>query len=154
MSSSTLLHPKSRGRVSLRSASPDDMPLVEFRLFDHPDDVRDVAIGLQEVRRIMAQSAMAAITKGPFEPEASNRTAADWERYIRLMATSSYHPVGTCKMGIDHLAVVDPELRVRGVSCLRVIDASIMPKITSGNTNAPSMMIGERASDFLLNTRA
>jgi choline dehydrogenase len=134
-SCSTLLHPRSRGRVSIRSASPDDMPLVEFRFLDHPDDVRDVIIGLHEVRRVMAQPAMEAITKGPFEPEASNRTDADWERYVRSMVTSSYHPVGTCKMGVDNLAVVDPELRVCGVSSLRVVDASIMPRITSGNTN-------------------
>jgi choline dehydrogenase len=130
------------------------MPLVEFRFLDHPDDVRDVIIGLHEVRRIMAQPAMQAITKGPFEPEASNRSDADWERYVRSMVTSSYHPVGTCKMGVDNLAVVDPELRVRGVSGLRVVDASIMPKITSGNTNAPSMMIGERAADFVLKARS
>lgn len=151
---STLLRPRMRGRVSIRSASPDDMPLVELRYLEHPDDVRDVIIGLHEVRRIMAQPAMAAITTGPFEREASDRTDAEWEHYARSMVTSSYHPVGTCKMGIDELAVVDPELRVRGVRGLRIADASIMPQVTSGNTHAPSMMIGERASDLMLNARA
>ena len=139
------------GRVSLRSALPADLPRIEYQYLSHPDDMRDVMRGVREVHRIMRQPAMSAITNGMFDPELACRTEADWERYARNTVTSSYHMVGTCRMGVDDDAVVDAELRVRGVSRLRVVDASIMPAITSGNTNAPSMMIGERAADFILN---
>ena len=150
-SSLTLLKPRARGRVSLRSALPADLPRIEYQYLSHPDDMRDVMRGVREVHRIMRQPAMSAITNGMFDPELACRTEADWERYARNTVTSSYHMVGTCRMGVDDDAVVDAELRVRGVSRLRVVDASIMPAITSGNTNAPSMMIGERAADFILN---
>ena len=96
---------------------------------------------------------MAAITDGLMEPEASCKTGADWEAYAKRITHSAHHPVGTCKMGIDDMAVVDPELRVRGVEGLRVVDASIMPTITTGNTNAPSMMIGERGAELILRRR-
>lgn len=147
----TFLKPRSRGRISLRSASPDDPPRIEYQYLSHADDVRDMLRGVREVHRIMQQPAMSAITNGQFDPERECRTEADWERYARNNVTSSYHPVGTCRMGIDDQAVVDAQLRVRGVRGLRVVDASVMPVITAGNTNAPSMMIGERAADFILN---
>jgi choline dehydrogenase len=102
---------------------------------------------------VMAQPAMAKITDGQLEPEAHCSTDADWEDYVRRTVTPSYHPVGTCKMGVDDLAVVDPELRVHGIANLRVADASIMPTITTGNTNAPSMMIAERAAELILGER-
>jgi choline dehydrogenase len=101
----------------------------------------------------MEQPAIKEVTNGPFAPESECRTDTDWEQYARKMVTPSYHPVGTCKMGVDDAAVVDPKLRVRGVSGLRVVDASIMPIITTGNTNAPSMMIGERAAEIILSDR-
>jgi choline dehydrogenase len=97
----------------------------------------------------MSQPAMAEITGDQLAPERECRTEADWEQYVRDHVTPSYHPVGTCRMGVDDLAVVDPELRVHGVRNLRVVDASIMPTITNGNTNAPSMMIGERAAELI-----
>jgi choline dehydrogenase len=150
LSSSTFLHPRTRGRVSLRSASPNDPPLIEYQFLADPDDVQDVLKGVRAIHEIMAQPAMSALVNGQFQPESSCRTDADWERYARSMVTPSYHPVGTCKMGVDDLAVVDPELRVHGVRGLRVVDASIMPLITTGNTNAPSMMIGERAAELIL----
>jgi len=150
LSSSTFLHPRWRGRVTLPSADPEDPPRIEHQLLGDPDDLRDVLAGVRAVHEIMAQPAMAEITAGQFEPEASCRTEADWEGYARSYGTPSYHPVGTCKMGVDDEAVVDPELRVHGLRGLRVVDASIMPKVTTGNTNAPSMMIGERAAAFIL----
>lgn len=151
--SSILLHTRSRGSVTLRSASYKDFPVIDLKFFDHPDDLRDLLRGLHEVRRIMSQPAMKTITNGQMAPEATCKTDADWDAYARRMTHSAHHPVGTCKMGVDDMAVVDPKLRVRGVQGLRVVDASIMPTITSGNTNAPSMMIGERAAQLILSGR-
>ena len=153
LSSSTFLSPRARGRISLRSARPEDPPRINYRFFADPDDLRDVVRGSHLVQEIMAQPAMAAITDGPFEPERACKTEADWEQYARDTVVPSYHPVGTCKMGVDDLAVVDPELRVHGLRGLRVADASIMPRITAGNTNAPAMMIGERAVELILGAR-
>jgi choline dehydrogenase len=150
LSSSTFLKPRARGSVGLRSSSPDAPPRISYQFLADPDDLRGVLKGLKAVHEVMAQPAMREITAGQFKPEADCRTDADWERYAREYVTPSYHPVGTCKMGIDDFAVVDPELRVHGVRGLRVIDASIMPTITTGNTNAPSMMIGERGAELIL----
>jgi choline dehydrogenase len=150
LSSSTFLHPRARGRVGLRSGSPSDPPRIEYQFLADPDDLRNTVTGLRAVQEVMAQPAMVELTDGQLEPERSCRTDADWERYARQTVTPSYHPVGTCKMGVDDRAVVDPELRVNGVLGLRVVDASVMPMIPSGNTNAPSMMIGERGADLIL----
>jgi choline dehydrogenase len=121
-----------------------------MQLLGHPDDLRDSLRGLNMVHEIMDQPAMKEITSGHFAPESECRSDADWEAYVRDYAVPSYHPVGSCAMGVGDDAVVDPRLRVHGVSGLRVIDASIMPTVTTGNTNAPTMMIGERGSEFLL----
>jgi choline dehydrogenase len=153
LSSSTFLRPRTRGSITLRDSAPDSMPRISYQFLADPDDLRDCLRGLRAVQHVMAQPAMAAITDGQLEPEANCSTDADWEHYVRGAVTPSYHPVGTCKMGIDDLAVVDPELRVHGIANLRVADASIMPTITTGNTNAPSMMIGERAAELILGAR-
>ncbi|MGV2583387.1 UNVERIFIED_CONTAM: GMC family oxidoreductase N-terminal domain-containing protein [Mycobacterium avium subsp. hominissuis] len=153
LSSSTFLRPRTRGSITLRGSAPDAMPRISYQFLADPDDLRDCLRGLREVQRVMAQPAMAEITDGQLEPEAHCSTDTDWEQYVRRTVTPSYHPVGTCKMGIDDLAVVDPELRVHGIANLRVADASIMPTITTGNTNAPSMMIGERAAELILGAR-
>jgi choline dehydrogenase len=153
LASSSFLRPRTRGSVTLRGSAPDASPRISYQFLSDPDDLRDCVRGLHEVQRVMAQPAMDAITAGQLEPEASCRTDADWEHYVRATVTPSYHPVGTCKMGIDDFAVVDPELRVHGINNLRVADASIMPTITTGNTNAPSMMIGERAAELILGAR-
>jgi choline dehydrogenase len=144
------LTPRTRGRVRLRSANAADGPLIEHNLLADPDDLRDVLRAMQEVRRIMEQPAMKELTDGPFPGPAECRTDADWEAYARANAVAPSHPVGTCKMGSDDDAVVDPQLRVRGVAGLRVVDSSVMPTVTRGNTNAPAMMIAERAADFIL----
>jgi choline dehydrogenase len=153
MASATVLDVKTRGRVRLRSASPGDTPMIHYNFLEDPEELETMINGLKEVRRIMDQPAMAELTKGVFEPEASCKTDEDWRRYALSMVSSAYHPVGTCKMGTDDLAALDPQLQVKGVRGLRVIDASIMPQITSGNTNSPSMMIGERGADFILKAR-
>lgn len=150
LASSTFTHTRYRGRVSLRSADPQAPPRIEMQLLGHPDDLRDTLRGLRMVQEVMAQPAMVEITRGHMAPESECRTDADWAAYARDAAVPSYHPVGTCRIGVDDLAVVDPELRVHGVEGLRIVDASVMPKVTTGNTNAPTMMIGERAADFML----
>jgi choline dehydrogenase len=151
LSSSTFTQTRYRGRIGLRSADPAAPPRIEMQLLGHPDDLRDTLRGMEMVHEIMAQSAMKELTKGQFSPEAECRSQAQWEAYARDYSVPSYHPVGTCRMGSDDRAVVDPgSLRVHGMQSLRVIDASVMPKITTGNTNAPTMMIGERGAAFVL----
>lgn len=150
LASSTFLHTRYRGRISLRSADPAAPPRIEMQLLGDPDDLRDTVRGARMVQEIMAQPSMMEITGGPFSPEAECRTDADWAAYARDTAVPSYHPVGSCRMGVDDAAVVDPELRVHGVEGLRVIDASVMPAVTTGNTNAPTMMIAERGAEFVL----
>lgn len=147
--STLMLHPRQRGRIRLRSARHDDRPIIEHQLLGSDDDVRDLLAGMAEARRIMSQPAMSTLVGSMFEPEANCRTEADWWALVRHSATYGIHPVGTCKMGVDEMAVVDPALRVNGVGGLRVVDASIMPDLPSGNTNAASMMIAEKAADLI-----
>jgi choline dehydrogenase len=151
---SILVAPQGRGEVRLRSSSPDDPPIIEHELLANGDDLRAVLSGMGEVRRLMEQPSMAAMTHGPFPQNSTCTTDAEWEQYSRNHASAPQHPVGTCKMGEDDFAVVDPQLRVNGVAGLRVIDASVMPQVTRGNTNAPSMMIGERGASFILDSRS
>jgi choline dehydrogenase len=150
LAASTFTGTRYRGRISLRGADPRARPRIEMQLLGHPDDLRDTLRGARLISEVMEQPAMKDITNGPFSPEAECRTDADWEAYAREYVVPSYHPVGSCKMGVDDAAVVDTELRVRDIDGLRVIDASVMPKVTTGNTNAPTMMIGERGADFIL----
>jgi choline dehydrogenase len=144
------LHPRGRGRVGLRSSNPQDRPVIEHEMFGDSQDLADLLSGMAEARRIMEQPSMGRMVGSMFEPESSCRGDADWEQFARQNATYGAHPVGTCRMGSDDLAVVGSDLRVHGVSGLRIIDASVMPTSPSGNTNAPTMMVAERASDLIL----
>ncbi len=144
------LHPRDRGTVELRSRDPLAGPVIRHRLLGTDDDTRDLLAGVAEARRIMAEPALREFVGDHFEPELSCRTEDDWLDFLRQNATYGSHPVGTCAMGSDDDAVVDPQLRVRGVEGLRISDASVMPTITSGNTNAATMMIGERAAREIL----
>jgi choline dehydrogenase len=150
MVTTALLHPRQAGRIRLRSPNPSDSPIIQHQMLANDDDVKDVLAGTAEARRIMQQPAMSEIIGEPFEPERQCRTDADWLAFLHQNATHGVHPVGTCRMGVDSLAVVDPELRVEGISNLRVVDASIMPTTISGNTNAATMMIAEKAADLLV----
>jgi choline dehydrogenase len=150
MVTTALLQPRTSGRIGLRSADPSAPPLIDYQMLAEHDDVSDLMGGMAEGRRIMAQPAIAGIVGEPFEPERGCRIDADWREWVHSQATHGVHSVGTCRMGTDAAAVVDPELRVHGVAGLRVVDASIMPSPTSGNTNAPVMMIAERAADLIL----
>jgi choline dehydrogenase len=150
MACALLVHPRVRGRILLRSSAPLDPPVIRHPLLADPADVDELLAGMEEARRIMDQPAAKEIVGGLFDPEAGCVIRADWEAQLRENVTYAYHHVGTCRMGADDDAVVDPELRVRGVEGLRVADASVMPTIPTGNTNAVAMMIGEKAADLIV----
>jgi choline dehydrogenase len=143
-----IVRPQSRGWIRLRSDSPLDPPLINPRHLADEADVQGLIRGIELTREIGEAQAFAEW--GPLEVVPG--PDADLEQYVREVASTWFHPVGTCRMGIGRDAVVDPELRVRGIEGLRVADASIMPEIVSVNTNAASMMIGWRAAEILLGT--
>lgn len=145
----TLIYPKSRGTVRLASADPTSAPLIDPKYLADPADTQFLLDGMKLVRELMRSQAMAKVVTGELHPGYSAPDDAGLARELPNRIHSVYHPVGSCRMGVDERAVVDPLLRVRGVERLRVADASIMPTITGGNTNAPSMMIGERCADLM-----
>lgn len=141
--------PKSRGKVTLRSCDPLDAPVIDPRFLTHPDDVKLQIEGMRAVRTIGVQKAMQSVLTGEVMPGASVEKDTALENYLRQTSATIFHPVGTCKMGYTPEAVVDSQLRVHGLRGLRVVDASVMPQITSGNTNAPTIMIAEKAADLI-----
>lgn len=147
-----LLRPKSVGSVRLRSASADDKPVIDPNFFNNPYDMKTLKAGFRAAREILSQPAFAHYRGAEIEPGAHVQSDAEIEAALRRYVNTAYHPTGTCKMGPDSdpMAVVDERLRVRGIAGLRVVDASVMPDIISGNTSAPTMMIGQRAADFIL----
>ncbi|MGS2742440.1 GMC family oxidoreductase [Halomonas sp. LS-001] len=148
------LFPKSRGRIRLNSADPLASARIEANYLSHPDDVAVMLKGLKIARRIMAAPALSTRIKAEIEPGESLQSDEELIEYIRTLSETIYHPVGTCRMGRDAVSVVDPQARVRGVQGLRVVDASIMPAIIAGNTNAPTMMIAENVADMMLSVSA
>lgn len=146
----TLIYPKSRGTLRLASGDPMQAPLIDFRYLSESADLEVLAEGSEMVREIMSGAAFGGTVKDEIHPGAQLQ-GQDLRREILNRATSVYHGVGTCRMGVDDRAVVGPDLKVRGIDRLRVADASIMPSITGGNTNAPAIMIGEKAADLILN---
>lgn len=144
------LLPRSRGRIGLKSSDPLDDPLIDPRYLSAPEDIQTMVAAVKLGRRILSAPSMAAYSRTELVPGASVQTDADIVADIRRRAETIYHPVGTCRMGRDPASVVDPALRVRGVQGLRVVDASIMPTLVAGNTNAPTMMIAERAAELIL----
>ncbi len=147
------LRPKSRGRIMLHSPDPMDAPILEPDLVSHDDDLRLLVAGLRMARSLAAAPALARLNAGELSPGPGVTSDDDLAAFIKKTVATVFHPVGSCKMGVDPMAVVDPELRVRGVEGLRVIDASIMPDIVSGNTNAPTIMIAEKGADLIRATR-
>ena len=156
MACTTLVHPRCRGRVALRSARREDPPVVELALLADPSDVDDLVRGSRAIDRIFRQPSFRRYAVGRCEPAPEVLSDAAWAEHVRGTARSGLHAVGTCAMGAagDTAAVVDPELRVRGVAALRVIDASVIPRIPCGNTNAPTIMVAERGADRILQARA
>jgi choline dehydrogenase-like flavoprotein len=146
------LRPKSRGTLTLASRNALDAPRIDPGFLSDAEDLETMVRGFKLVRRIFAQPAFAAFGGGDLARElyfGDVRTDDEIRAAIRARADTIYHPVGTCRMGSDDRAVVDPQLRVRGLEGLRVVDASIMPTLISGNTNAPVVMIAERAVDLI-----
>ena len=146
------LRPQSRGEVFLQSGDPMADPGIDPRFLSDDRDLKTMIAGAKLTRQILMQEPMAKYRHKELFGVTDNMTDAEWERHIRARADTIYHPVGTCKMGTDEMAVVDPELRVRGLDGLRVVDASVMPTLIGGNTNAPTIMIAERAADLIANT--
>lgn len=144
-----LLRPKSRGSVGLHSADPQAAPRIDPNFLADPDDVRRMVLGFQAMRRILQQPALSGFAGRELASSASARSEAEIEQFLRNHADTIYHPVGSCRMGAGPRAVVDAQLRVHGMERLRVIDASIMPSIVGGNTNAPTIMIGEKGADLV-----
>ena len=149
-----LLRPKSRGSVTLASPDPLAAPLIDPAFLSDPDDTARLVRGFKLMRHILAQPALAQHGGREVAASAAARTDAQIETYVRQHADTIYHPVGTCRMGPagkadDGGSVVDAELRVHGLQGLRVVDASVMPQIVGGNTNAPTIMIAEKASELI-----
>jgi choline dehydrogenase len=145
-----LLRPKSRGSVRLQSRAPDVAPLIDIGMFTASEDIKTLIEGMKVSRKILAAHAF-DIYRGVEElPGPGSQTDDEIEEFVRSHAGTAFHPVGTCRMGSDAGAVVDPALRFRGIEGLRVVDASVMPTIVGGNTNAPTIMIAEKAADMIL----
>ena len=145
-------HPKSRGSVTLSTSNPYDYPKILFNYLEHKDDLKQTIEAIEVARNILGQNSMKPFAGKETGPGSNIQTYELYENYIRSKAETAYHPSCTLKMGIDDMAVVDEKLKVHGVANLRVVDASVMPEITSGNLNAPTLMIAERASEFILNS--
>lgn len=149
---SCCLRPRSSGRITLASADPLAPPAIDPDYLADEADLKVLIEGIKRCRDIFAAPAFRSCVGPECYPGAGARNDAELADFVRRSAETEYHPVGTCKMGTDAMAVVDPELKVRGIAGLRVADASIMPAVVSGNTNAPSIMIGEKAAALIRGT--
>ena len=143
-----LLRPKSRGTLRLASPDPLAAPLIDPAFLADPQDVEDMVAGFRLTRRLLEAPALAAWARKD-GVTADVRSDDDIRAILRRRVDTVYHPVGTCRMGVDAGAVVDPELKLRGIDALRVVDASVMPTLIGGNTNAPTIMIAEKAVDMM-----
>ncbi len=150
------MRPESRGSVHITAADPGKAPAINFNFLSAPIDAELTVRAIRIARRIMTAPAMAPLLPAEIAPGTARQSDDEIVGWVKAVAETTYHPVGTCRMGpdTDRLAVVDDQLRVRGLEGLRVADASIMPTLTSGNTNAPCIMIGEKAADLVLGSAA
>ncbi|MBC7971295.1 MAG: GMC family oxidoreductase N-terminal domain-containing protein, partial [Verrucomicrobia bacterium] len=137
------------GSVNLRSRDPNDAPMFQMNYLQNEADVQKLVAAIKLMRQLLHSNGFDEFRGRELAPGAEVQSDEAIEAYVRDACSTVYHPVGTCKMGTDPMAVVDPELRVRGIDGLRVVDASVMPTITTGNTNAPTIMIGEKAADLI-----
>ena len=144
-------HPKSRGSVTLKTSDPYDHPEIKFNYLQHEDDLEQTIQCIHIARKILGQQSMEPYAGKEIGPGEHANSKDLIEEYIRSKAETAYHPSCTLKMGSDNMAVVDDELKIHGLSNIRVVDASVMPEITSGNLNAPVLMIAEKAASYILN---
>ncbi len=145
-----LLRPASKGQVTLNSADPTDRPLVQFNYLDEASDLRELIEGYQKIQALISQHSFIAFRGNRTDPAPEIKSESDIADWIRATASTDFHPSCSCRMGDDENAVVDSEMKVLGLDGLRVVDASVMPNIVSGNLNAPTQMIAARAADFIL----
>ncbi|PVZ63540.1 GMC family oxidoreductase [Pelagibaculum spongiae] len=145
----TLLQPKSRGSVRLKNNNPQSAPLIDLNMLSADEDIKKLVIGVKKIREIFSAPALKKYRGEEVFPGARCQTDQQIEAFIRSKSNHTYHPVGTCRMGSDADSVVDTQLRVRGIQKLRVVDASVMPCLISGNTNAPVIAMAERAADLI-----
>ena len=145
-----VLRPKSAGTVSITSANPFAAPEIDYNFFAEPDDCKVMVDGIHQARQILSAKAFDEYRGEEIHPGSDCQSDEQIIEKVKEKVGLVYHPVGTCKMGIDRMAVVDPQLRVHGLEGLRVVDASIMPRLISGNTNAPTIAIAEKAADLIL----
>ena len=147
---SAFLRPRSRGTVRLASGDPTAVPLIDPNYWSDARDRSAAIEGLKMAREILRQPALEPFVMVERMPGVAATSEAALADYAYRTCKTDHHPVGTCRMGTDQLAVVDPSLRLRGIDGLRICDASVMPRVTSSNTNAPTIMIAEKAADLIL----
>jgi choline dehydrogenase len=144
------VRPASRGTIMAASADPLAAPLIKPNYLSDADDLRVLRAGFEQTKQIFAAPALTKVSAGMRQPEDDLSDDAAFAQFCRETGATLYHPVGTCKMGEDAMAVVDSRLKVHGIDGLRVVDAAVMPRLTSGNTNAPTIMIAEKAADMIV----
>lgn len=145
----SLLHPQSRGEVTLRSANPADAPKILFNFLKDPEDRRAMRQGVRIVRDMYSKGPLGEMIERELKPGPNVQSDKELDAYIRASMDLDHHPTSTCAMGTDAMSVVDPTLKVRGLEALRVVDASVMPRVNGGHTNAPTVMIAEKAADLI-----
>jgi 4-pyridoxate dehydrogenase len=145
----TLLHPRSRGRILLKSSNPREKPRINFNFLSDPQDLPVLREGFKLAREVGYQDALAPYRAAELAPGPDVRSDAEIDAFLRRTCMTAHHPSATCRMGTDARAVVDPHLRVRGVEGLRVVDASAMPDVVSGHINACVLMMAEKAADLI-----